>query len=247
MIPKINTEWTRELQNKYVPKLCAEARAALTGNGRSWIVLGVNQKRGRCYHAARTVTVPVWSRDNGMPGYATWYFCHEIAHAMTPGHSHDGVFMEALKRICPPEFVHYELGYQPRMACAAGIRLPDVPVGVNPLKSLRDLERAQRYLARTGVASPSPSQPTARSSTPAVRKNPNTQQHVDALKAVAAQSLLVLYYSKSTRGWVLETPTGREVSYYASREIAAHTVSTWASQAARQAEWVLSGRQGRLL
>lgn len=228
MITRQNAEWTRTLLAKYVPQLNDVAKEALAGGGKPWRVLGVDQNRGRCYYYERTITVPYWARaERTGEAHTVWYLCHEIAHILAPGHGHDLVFMEALKRVCPPESIHYELGYQPRTAAAAGIRLPATPPGVNPLRSQEALQRALRYLPRTTLASTPVATPVTRSKAPAKRKNPNTQQHVDALKAEAAKFLLVLYYDKCSRLWALETATGRSLTYFSSRQIAAFTVSSF--------------------
>lgn len=97
-----------------------------------------NTRSGRYSHKNKNITVPVWavirsqSRRNSKdtahdPEYAINYACHEIAHALTPdsrvrGVMHSPEFYEAFKRICPKHLWHYELGYKPQLAAAAGIK-----------------------------------------------------------------------------------------------------------------------------
>lgn len=88
-----------------------------------WNIYVVNQTRGRCYYRAKTITIPAWatSRDRVKPGYSIWYTAHEFAHAYTVSDMHGDRFMDRLIQTCPPEFIHYELGYKPRNAARAGI------------------------------------------------------------------------------------------------------------------------------
>lgn len=95
-------------------------------------------KCGRYSRKNRNITVPLWAvktshharnSTNGFhdPEYAIYYACHEIAHAMTPdsrvrGVMHSPEFYEAFKSICPEHLWHYEIGYKPALAAAAGIR-----------------------------------------------------------------------------------------------------------------------------
>jgi hypothetical protein len=89
--------------------------------------------RGRACIRGRNVTVPLWAYDlkrsdrdtHGMdPDYPIYYACHEIAHIMAPGANHGPKFMAAFRAICPEHLQHFELGYKPRNARAAGIRSP---------------------------------------------------------------------------------------------------------------------------
>ena len=91
-----------------------------------WKFYSVKQSRGRCYYRSKTITIPVWAIDKTArkPGYKVWYISHEMSHALDLARSnHGSSFMRKLQEICPPEFVHYELGYKPRNAAAAGIIL----------------------------------------------------------------------------------------------------------------------------
>jgi predicted metal-dependent hydrolase len=80
--------------------------------------------RGYCRYSTKSITVPKWAFGKGWD-YLIYYICHEIAHAMTPrvkGDQHGPQFMESFKTVCPVEYQHYELGYKPRLARAAGIK-----------------------------------------------------------------------------------------------------------------------------
>lgn len=105
----------------------------------------VNQQRGRCYYQDRVITIPLWLWNstelnatlirhlNRMPTdrekllYRAWYISHEMAHATNYIHNKDTLdahgpnFMEELKAICPENAIHFELGYKPKNALAAGI------------------------------------------------------------------------------------------------------------------------------
>lgn len=127
----------------YEPK-CAEAalsRAIFTDvreilkfygrqllNDGGWRFYGVRQTRGFCYYAARVITIPAWVIEKEPTDYKEWYIAHEMAHAYNEFNgtedNHGPNFMYFLKTICPPDCVHYELGYKPRNAASAGIRLP---------------------------------------------------------------------------------------------------------------------------
>jgi hypothetical protein len=92
-----------------------------------WKFYAVDSRCGACYYIQKVITIPCWalsSKDNPA-GYKTWYISHEISHAIAWNRSkcadHGPVFMNTLKEICPKYCVHYELGYKPRNAKAAGI------------------------------------------------------------------------------------------------------------------------------
>ena len=95
-----------------------------------WQLFVTDTKRGRTSYKSKTVTVPTWAMEtdpDGKPNeeYQIYYACHEIAHVYTPnrkGDVHGSDFMRNFIRVCPEEFLHYELGYKPRLAAAAGIR-----------------------------------------------------------------------------------------------------------------------------
>lgn len=89
-----------------------------------WQIFVTNTKRGRCAYQSETLTVPVWTFEQRGYEYALYYACHEIAHVLAPatkGDVHGPKFMAAFKSICPQELWHYEAGYKPRLAAAAGI------------------------------------------------------------------------------------------------------------------------------
>lgn len=88
-----------------------------------WKFYIVSQSRGRCYYRSKVITIPDWAIQKGLD-YKTWYVSHEMAHTFARGDQHGMIFMSHLKRICPTECQHFELGYKPRNAVAAGIRKP---------------------------------------------------------------------------------------------------------------------------
>lgn len=95
-------------------------------------------KCGRYMRKNANITVPVWAvvrshtarsstATSHDPEYAIYYACHEIAHAMTPdsrvrGVMHSPEFYVAFKEVCPKHLWHYETGYKPNLAAAAGIK-----------------------------------------------------------------------------------------------------------------------------
>lgn len=84
----------------------------------------VDQTRGYCQPRARVLTIPLWVISRSVQE-KTWYIAHELAHAFDKCiHNHGPEFMEWLKQICPPDCIHYELGYKPRNAASAGIGQP---------------------------------------------------------------------------------------------------------------------------
>jgi hypothetical protein len=89
-----------------------------------WKIYAVDQSRGRCYYSSKVITIPTWAIRRGTI-YFTWYVSHECAHAYNHINKtcdiHGPNFMEWLKRICPENAIHHELGYKPRNAAAAGI------------------------------------------------------------------------------------------------------------------------------
>lgn len=104
----------------------------------------VDSNCGRYYRMAKVLTIPLWLWSSaGISAnllkhgvednlknrilYRAWYLSHEMAHAMnhvTHGNNddvHGPKFMAELLRICPENAVHFELGYKPKNALAAGI------------------------------------------------------------------------------------------------------------------------------
>lgn len=88
---------------------------------RGWKFYVVAQSRGRCYYHDKVITIPTFAA-RAEPDYKVWYIAHEMAHAYA-GHqaAHGPIFMMWLKIICPASSAHYELGYKPGNAAAAGI------------------------------------------------------------------------------------------------------------------------------
>lgn len=83
-----------------------------------WIV---NSNRGYCNYLRKEITIPLWAYNRDAK-YYTWYFCHEMAHALAPiKDNHGPAFMQTLIEICPEDCIKHELGYKPRNAQAAGI------------------------------------------------------------------------------------------------------------------------------
>lgn len=128
-----NTQaFTPHLVNReYIPQIFSGLPDSVRAIAREmvadgWKFYAVDQHRGRCYYRAKTITIPVWAIkiDAHKRGYKCWYICHEMAHAFCISDSHGPMFMARLQETCPPEYVHYEIGYKPRNAIAAGIRKP---------------------------------------------------------------------------------------------------------------------------
>lgn len=89
-----------------------------------WKIVAVQQQRGRCYYADKTITIPVWAIQDTRKNYWIWYVAHEMSHASLDWRiqdNHGPNFMKALKQICPADCIHYELGYKPQNAAQAGI------------------------------------------------------------------------------------------------------------------------------
>lgn len=86
-----------------------------------WRYFVVEQNRGRCYHLHRVITIPLWVIRSTKPGKKIWYVSHELAHTYTYGDKHGQRFMAKLREICPEDAQHWEIGYKPRAAIAAGI------------------------------------------------------------------------------------------------------------------------------
>lgn len=90
----------------------------------------VEQRCGRASQTRNEFTIPWWVmvekfKAAGKPGYLIWYIAHELAHIAAPENANHGpLFMAELRKICPSEFQHYELGYKPRNAAKAGISNP---------------------------------------------------------------------------------------------------------------------------
>lgn len=95
---------------------------------KGWRFYIVTSNRGYCNMLRKEITIPLWALHRGT-AYYTWYFCHEMAHAIDCcKHKHGPEFMRILQEICPADCVHFELGYKPRNAQAAGISKPSIPL-----------------------------------------------------------------------------------------------------------------------
>ena len=81
----------------------------------------VKETRRGVAHANGNVTIPAWTMRGDKPGYAIYYVAHELAHIKASGWHHGPLFMRAFKELCPKSYWHYEKGYKPRNAKAAGI------------------------------------------------------------------------------------------------------------------------------
>lgn len=105
-----------------------------------WRFFGTHQNRGYCFYAAKVITIPGFAIHRSTL-YKEWYVCHEMSHAYCAedGHRdevHGPRFMEILKIICPQDCIHFELGYKPRNAAAAGIKDPNRPDPASLLDSI---------------------------------------------------------------------------------------------------------------
>jgi hypothetical protein len=93
---------------------------------KGWKFYVVEQSRGRCYYHDKVVTIPKWAVYSHQVGYLEYYLCHEMAHCYSAGDNHGAWFMEQFKMLCPAEYQHYELGYKPGNAAAAGIKHKEI-------------------------------------------------------------------------------------------------------------------------
>lgn len=98
---------------------CQKYANELLANG--WNIYAVNQKRGRCYEYAATITIPVWAVKRGTD-YLNYYLSHELAHAKAGcKNDHNSIFMQAFKSICEEKNWHYEIPYKGYTAILNGI------------------------------------------------------------------------------------------------------------------------------
>lgn len=110
-----------ELETMYLNTTYVTNSYMMELKSKGWKFYVVDQQRGRCYYYDKVITIPKWALYSTDDGYATYYLSHEMAHCYTIGDEHGLRFMNKFKEICPAEFHHYELGYKPRNASAAGI------------------------------------------------------------------------------------------------------------------------------
>lgn len=102
-----------------VPELVKVYARQLRDSG--WRFFAVDQTRGRCYYRAKIITIPMFAICKDVK-YKTWYISHEMSHAFDTARSNHGdPFMTLLKKICPSDCIHFELGYKPRNAARNGI------------------------------------------------------------------------------------------------------------------------------
>jgi hypothetical protein len=88
---------------------------------RNWAITVAYVIRGRACHRRRLIVIPAWcfnvDAGHGKPAY---YIAHELAHAMlSRDHGHDPAFYGYFKRLCPPQYWHFESNYKPREFKAA--------------------------------------------------------------------------------------------------------------------------------
>lgn len=120
-----------EFTEAAAPHIAGKVQRDLTVPLHKMKVYCVDQRRGRAYYnkgGFRVITVPKWTFARG-EAYVQWYVAHEMAHHYTQAFNrcappHGQIFMSWLKRICPENAIHHELGYKPRNAARAGIRRP---------------------------------------------------------------------------------------------------------------------------
>lgn len=122
-----------EACSSYKPLATAIANIEVFG----WKFKATTQRRGWCSYSQQLITLPAWvlayateQKYEKQKGFFTYYLAHEVAHALTSPYkpAHGQEFMNKLKRICPPAFIHYELEYKPREAKAAGISYQNVEI-----------------------------------------------------------------------------------------------------------------------
>lgn len=90
-----------------------------------WQFLATSQRASWSHSPYKQIAISDWAINSMRPGYKEYVICHEMAHAFAPKDEiHGARFMSWLQRICPPEYIHYELEYKPRNAASAGITLP---------------------------------------------------------------------------------------------------------------------------
>lgn len=115
---KANADYSRKAQefiSVHYPEL-SHVRVAVT-----------DTIRGRAFPPDLRMAIPFHAYFSHEDGYFHYYVAHELAHITTwnkyrlNAKPHGQEFMAELKRLCPPEYLHYEAGYKPRNAAKAGI------------------------------------------------------------------------------------------------------------------------------
>jgi len=118
MANKIDYGASLELLEGLPVSVISQYKQLIATGWQFWIV---NSRRGYCNYTRKEITIPTWAYNRGSK-YYTWYFCHEMAHAIDAGKSvHGANFMRVLIEICPADCIEFELGYKPRNAASAGI------------------------------------------------------------------------------------------------------------------------------
>lgn len=78
-----------------------------------WTLEGRRIRQGYCHHLHKLIVIPNWVLQDSRAGYLEWYLSHELAHARSKkDETHGRAFLQQLKRICPPEFLHFEEAYK---------------------------------------------------------------------------------------------------------------------------------------
>lgn len=125
---RIHTEYT-DLFREIAAELLERAVYAISPE---WKIYCCDVRRGFCRPWRKVITIPLWTTGESRVNYTprdlwdrpmvwVYYIAHELAHAVADTEKHGPEFYEAFKRLCPEELQHYELGYKPRNAKAAGI------------------------------------------------------------------------------------------------------------------------------
>lgn len=120
-----NIDWDASLEicDGLPDSVIAQYQSLCRDGWKFWVV---TSSRGYCNMRRREITIPIFARTKGSL-YYTWYFCHEMAHAIDRcRHQHGPEFMRILQDICPANCIHFELTYKPRNAQAAGIGFLDL-------------------------------------------------------------------------------------------------------------------------
>lgn len=115
---KILPEYTKMLFSDQSEQIKEIAKTLIA---QGWRFYATNTQCGTCYENSKVITIPLHAFRRGAQ-YKTYYICHEMSHALVGAkHQHSAVFMRKLIDICPEDCIHYEIGYKPRNAMAAGI------------------------------------------------------------------------------------------------------------------------------
>ena len=118
VIPRLFRQNLHHLDTKLL-----EIKSMLEKSG--WEFYAVSYCRGYCEHFDKVITIPEHAFEEET-SYLNWYLAHEMAHAYAGLEAKHGPrFMKELQRICPPEYIHHELTYQPKNALLAGIQAED--------------------------------------------------------------------------------------------------------------------------